>query len=109
LAYGVRETANITYGPLLQQLQQEHSHRLRLIPCVTAEPPADGYHGRITGALRSGQLERLAEREITPERSHFMLCGNQAMIKEATDLLGERGLRRHLRHDPGHISSEKYH
>jgi len=31
------------------------------------------------------------------------------MIKEVTEQLGERGLKRHLRHDPGQISSEKYH
>jgi ferredoxin--NADP+ reductase len=37
-----------------------------------------------------------------------MLCGNPAMITDATALLGERGMRRHRTRKPGHITVEKY-
>jgi ferredoxin/flavodoxin---NADP+ reductase len=38
-----------------------------------------------------------------------MLCGNSAMITDVVALLEGRGLRRHSRREPGHISLEKYH
>ena len=31
------------------------------------------------------------------------------MIQDTTAALEQRGLRRHLRREPGHISTEKYH
>jgi ferredoxin--NADP+ reductase len=109
LAYGVRETVNLTYPHLLEELQQQYPDTLRIVPCITSRDPGVGYFGRITEALRDGQLEVLAEQEINREHSHVMLCGHQGMIKEVTEQLGDRGLKRHLRHDPGQISSEKYH
>jgi ferredoxin--NADP+ reductase len=38
-----------------------------------------------------------------------MLCGHSGMIADSVALLEERGLKRHRRRDPGHISTEKYH
>ena len=60
-------------------------------------------------ALSDGSLEKHVEVPLDPARCHVMLCGNSAMIRDVTALLGERGLRRHRRRDPGHISTEKYH
>jgi ferredoxin--NADP+ reductase len=37
-----------------------------------------------------------------------LLCGNPDMIKEGIVALEERGLRRHKRREPGHITTEKY-
>lgn len=37
-----------------------------------------------------------------------MLCGNHNMLNEMKELLGQRGLQRHLRHKPGHITTEQY-
>ena len=38
-----------------------------------------------------------------------MMCGNSAMISSVSELLEERGLRKHRRREPGHITTEKYH
>jgi ferredoxin/flavodoxin---NADP+ reductase len=109
LAYGVRDLGNYAYGELLDQLVARQRSRLRVIPCVTGEQPLHGYHGRITSALRSGMLENLAGRDVDAQHSHFLLCGNDAMIQEVSELLRERGLKRNLRSEPGQFSSEKYH
>jgi len=37
-----------------------------------------------------------------------MLCGNPAMVKDATAALVARGMRKHRRRMPGHISVENY-
>ena len=47
--------------------------------------------------------------KIDPARSHVMLCGHSEMIADAVEALERRGLRRHRRREPGHISTEKYH
>ena len=109
LGYGVRKQDHYCYPRLLAQLGERHPGHLRVLPCITGEKPSAGFHGRVTEALRSKTLEQVAGCEIHPGHSHFMLCGNQAMIREFSGLLQERGLRKHLRRTPGQISSEKYH
>jgi ferredoxin--NADP+ reductase len=37
-----------------------------------------------------------------------MLCGNPAMLKDAQGALIERGLRKHRRRNPGHITVESF-
>jgi len=37
------------------------------------------------------------------------MCGNSEMISDVTRLLGTRNMRKHLRREPGHITTEKYH
>jgi ferredoxin--NADP+ reductase len=37
-----------------------------------------------------------------------MLCGNPQMLKDATAALGERGMRKHRRRNPGHIAVESF-
>lgn len=109
LAYGVKQCEHLAYQPLLEHLKKNYAEKFSYIPCVTQEQPAKGYAGRVTQALRDGELEKFAGTKINAEDNHFMLCGNQLMIKDMFELLGERGLKKHLRRSPGQISSEKYH
>lgn len=109
LGYSVREASELAYQPLLQQLVGDYAGQLVYVPFVTREPVEGAMHQRITECLRDGSFEVRAGIEITPADSHVMLCGNAAMIGEVSELLGERGLRKHLRRKPGHISTEKYH
>jgi ferredoxin--NADP+ reductase len=57
--------------------------------------------------MRDGRLEKAAGLPLD-ERSHVMLCGNPAMLKDAQAALMERGLRKHRRRNPGHISVESF-
>jgi ferredoxin/flavodoxin---NADP+ reductase len=37
-----------------------------------------------------------------------MLCGNPAMVEDTQKLLLTRGMRRHRRKEPGHVTVETY-
>jgi ferredoxin--NADP+ reductase len=62
----------------------------------------------MTTHLASGALERKAGVSINPSTTHVMLCGNHNMLNDMKNSLSERGLQRHLRHKPGHITTEQY-
>ena len=64
--------------------------------------------GRIPAAIDDGRLEARAGIALSPENSHAMLCGNPAMVEDTQKLLATRGMRRHRRREPGHVTLETY-
>jgi ferredoxin--NADP+ reductase len=109
LGYGVRQRANLGYGALIERLLREHPDKFSFVPFVTGEPATDAFPCRIPTTLADGRLEERVGLTLNPERSHVMLCGHSEMISDAVEVLEARGLRRHRRREPGHISTEKYH
>ncbi|MCB1785585.1 MAG: ferredoxin--NADP reductase [Gammaproteobacteria bacterium] len=109
LGYGVRYLQNLGYSDLIARLQMQHPERFRFVPFVTGEAVDNGLPCRITQALADGRLEQHVGVELDTEHSHVMLCGHSGMISDALLTLESRGLRRHRRREPGHISTEKYH
>ena len=109
LGYGVRQQGNLGYGDLIARLQQEHPERFHFVPFVTGEPAAGAFPCRIPETLADGRLEQRVGVSLEPAHSHVMLCGHSEMIRDAVETLESRGLRRHRRREPGHISTEKYH
>lgn len=109
LGYGVRRQENLGYGELIARLQREHGGRFHFVPFVTGEPAADAFRCRIPETLADGRLEQRVGVALDPARSHVMLCGHSGMIADAMTVLEDRGMRRHRRREPGHISTEKYH
>jgi len=109
LVHGVRQRAHLSYRDELLALSAAHGGRLTHVPVVSREPgAADVLPGRVTTALESGQLEATAGVELSPERSHVMLCGNPEMIREMSERLAARGLRKHRQRQPGHVTAESY-
>ena len=109
LGYGVRFKENLAYRTLIERLQQEHSGRFHFVPYVTGEPVEDAFDCRIQSTLADGRLEKRVGVTLDPAHCHVMLCGHSEMISDVVELLEQRGLRRHRRREPGHISTEKYH
>ncbi len=109
LCHSVRHVADMAYGETIRQLEMQHGDRFDFVPLVTREACPAALRERIQAALASGDLERHVELELRPEDAHVMLCGNSEMIEEVRQLLQSRGLRRHRRREPGHITVEKYH
>lgn len=101
-----RQGANLAYQEELASFCGHHG--VRSINAVSREAVPGAYHGRITQAFRDGALERLGDAPLTPETSHVMLCGNPEMVKEMQSLLEERGMKRHNRRQPGHVTLERY-
>ena len=109
LGYGVREPGNLAYRDLIGRLERDHPGKFQFVPFVTGEPTEGAFSCRIPETLADGRLERRVGVSLDPARSHLMLCGHSEMITDAVKILEQRGLRRHRRRQPGHISTEKYH
>lgn len=108
LVHGVRRHEELVYRGLLEDLARRHGERFRIVSFVSRDETPGALAGRIPPAIADGRLEAAAGRGLSPERSHFMLCGNPGMVKEATAALLARGLRKHRRRSPGHITVETY-
>ena len=109
LVYSVRTANELAYQETILSLLEQKNVNLSFIPLVTRENMDGAINKRITAAIESGELEQQAGIEISAEDSHVMMCGNSDMISEVTRLLESRDMRKHLRREPGHITTEKYH
>jgi ferredoxin--NADP+ reductase len=109
LVYSVKQQSDLAYHDVIKQLQEEYPDMFVFVPVVTREVVEGSLHQRISQLISDGSLERFAGVGLTAEQSHAMMCGNSAMISDVSDLLMERGMKKHLRRDPGHFTTEKYH
>ncbi len=85
--------------------------RPKLIVTTTREedPARQGdLTGRIPDLLKSGALEKAAGREITPEKSRLMLCGNPDFIADARATLKARGIVSPRFGKPGQLVVENF-
>ena len=107
LVHAVRHARELVYRELIGEIRRRHEHIFRYVTFVSRENALGSLGGRIPEAMRDGRLEKAAGLPLD-ERSHVMLCGNPAMLKDAQTALMERGLRKHRRRNPGHISVESF-
>jgi ferredoxin--NADP+ reductase len=102
LVHAVRRAEELVYREVIRKMQS-----LKYVTFVSREDHPGSLAGRIPAAIRDGRLEAAAGVALD-ERSHVMLCGNPQMLKDAQAALGERGLRKHRRRNPGHITVESF-
>jgi ferredoxin--NADP+ reductase len=105
LVHGVRCAAHLGHREELAALADARP-RFRYLPVLSREESE--LTGRIPQLALDGRLERAAGRELDPAQSHVLLCGNPDMIRDATAALEQRGLRKHRKREPGHITTERY-
>lgn len=108
LVHGVPLLEELAYADIIATWQQEHPEQFRFVTCITREQNPAGLEGRMTDLLGKDILEKHVGLEINAANSHIMLCGNHNMIDDMKTLLGERGMSKHLRHKPGHVTTEQY-
>lgn len=108
LVHAVRNACDLAYGELLAELLHRHSGIFSYVPVVSREAHAGAAQGRIPALLADGTLEGRAGVALTADNAHAMLCGNPAMVTAVQDVLATRGMRRHRRREPGHITLETY-
>jgi ferredoxin/flavodoxin---NADP+ reductase len=102
LVHAVRRAEELTYRDLI------HKAGVRYVTFVSRENAPGSLAGRIPAAIADGRLEAAAGLPLTPQTSHVMLCGNPQMLKDATAALMNRGMRKHRRRAPGHITVESF-
>ena len=105
LVHAVRHTAELVYREMIRGISNERG--LRTVTFVSRETAPGSLAGRIPAAIRDGRLEKSAALALDHD-AHVMLCGNPDMLRDAQAALGERGLRKHRRRNPGHISVESF-
>ncbi len=108
VCYSVKTAEEMAYRKNFEEFLVRYPDQFHFVPFITRELTQHAIHSRITTFLGSGALEKCLGISLKPESSHVMLCGNSAMIIEATELLQQKGLRLHNRRESGHISTEKY-
>lgn len=109
LVHAARLAQDLSYLPLMQQLEQRYNGKLRIQTVVSRENAAGSLQGRVPALIEDGSLEAAVGLTIDADSSHIMLCGNPQMVRDTQQVLKEtRGMRKHLRRKPGHITSEHY-
>jgi len=108
LGYSVRDLSELTYQQQIAAIEKQHGDHFSFVPFITREKVDAAMQQRITACLEDGSFEQRVGTRID-ENSHIMMCGNSAMISSVTEVLEKRGLRKHRRREPGHITTEKYH
>ena len=108
LAYSVRDLSELAYQQQVAEIQEQWPQKFSFVPMVTREQVEGVLNKRITDSIEDDSLEQRTG-VVIDEDSHIMMCGNSAMISDVTEVLEKRGLRKHRRREPGHITTEKYH
>jgi ferredoxin--NADP+ reductase len=102
LVHAVRYANELTYKEVISATPA------RYVTFVSREPAPGSLTGRIPAAIADGRLEKAAGLRLTPQTSQVMLCGNPQMLRDATAALVARGMRKHRRRAPGHITVESF-
>ncbi|MEO8751417.1 MAG: ferredoxin--NADP reductase [Casimicrobiaceae bacterium] len=108
LVHAVRHAEELTYRDVIAEIGRAHAGAFTYVPMVSREAHAEALAGRIPAAIEYGRLEARAGIALSPENSHAMLCGNPAMVDDTQKVLAQRGMRRHRRKEPGHVTVETY-
>ena len=108
LVHAVRFATDLSYAETIAALEMAHAGRFTFIPMVSREPHRGALGGRIPAAIDDGSLELRAGVPLTADNSHAMLCGNPDMVRDTQEVLASRGMRRHRRREPGHVTLETY-
>ncbi len=109
LGYSVRDGSELCYQDQIAAIKKQYAEQFCFVPFVTREKITGVMHQRITESIEDGSFEKRTGININEKDSHIMMCGNSAMIAGASACLEKRGLRKHRRREPGHITTEKYH
>lgn len=107
LVHGVRHNTDLTYQDSILATASLFK-QFTYVPAITREKPEQGLQGRVTDLLSSGALIKHCGMNQLNKNSHFMICGNPQMVKDTTQLLLDKGFKRHRRAESGHITVEQY-
>src|SRR5258708_1492571 len=108
LVHAVRHANELVYRALIEMRLKEKKKQLKYVTFVSREAHPGSLAGRIPAAVRDGRLERAAGIELSPQSSHARRRGTPDMLRDAGAALAERGMRKHRRRNPGHITVESF-
>ena len=102
VVHAVRYARELAYRDVISATPAKY------VSFVSREAAPGSLAGRIPAAIADGRLEAAAGVALTPANSHVMLCGNPEMLKDVQAVLAARGMKKHRRRAPGHITVEGF-
>ena len=108
LVHAVRLAGELTHRESIERLMRKHAEQMRSVSFVSREAAAGALPGRIPAAIEEGRLEAATGVVLSAEKSQVMICGNPEMVKDTSAVLARRGMKKHRRREPGHITVENY-
>ena len=108
LVHAVRHAEELSYRDSIERLLGEHGEQMRTVSFVSRENKPGALHGRIPLAIEEGRLEAAAGVVLSAKTSRVMICGNPEMVTDTSAALARRGMKKHRRREPGHITVENY-
>lgn len=109
LVHATRYAEDLSYLPLMLELQKRYEGKLRIQTVVSRESVDGSLTGRIPALIENGELEAAIGLPMNTDTSHVMLCGNPQMVRDTQQLLKDtRQMTKHLRRRPGHMTAEHY-
>jgi ferredoxin--NADP+ reductase len=108
VVHAVRYAEELTYRDSLSRLLGQRGEQMRVVSFVSREKKPGVLHGRIPLAIEEGRLEAAAGVALSAKASQVMICGNPEMVTDTNEALARRGMRKHRRREPGHITVENY-
>ena len=106
LVHAARYGKELVYRDTVSDLSKKTA--FRHVSFVSRERHPGSLEGRIPAAIADGRLEKAAGLALDAASSHVMLCGNPQMLTDAQAALAARGMRKHRRRNPGHITVESF-
>jgi ferredoxin--NADP+ reductase len=111
LLHGVRISPDLAYQEELINYSNQYSD-FSYFPIIS-RPNLDpnqwiGEVGHVQKIWESKIIHKTWEMDITPDNTHFMLCGSPLMIEGMTQTLNNDGFIENTRDEPGQIHVEKY-
>src|SRR5437016_7481096 len=108
LVHAVRHAEELSYRDSIERLLGEHGEQMRTVSFVSRENKPGARDGRIPLAIEEGRLEAPARLARSVKTSQVMICGNPEMVTDTSAALARRGMKKHRRREPGHITVENY-
>lgn len=108
LVHAVRTAEELTYQDTIQKFIARDADKFIMIPFVSREPSDIALPGRIPTAIENGELEKRAKVPLANKSSQVMICGNPNMVRDTTEILKARGMKKNRRREPGNITTENY-
>jgi len=108
LVHAVRHPRELVYGEIIASVAQAHPDQFAHVRVTSREAADDALRGRIPALIADGSLESRVRAQLSAADAQVMLCGNPDMVKDAIAELAGRGMKKHRRRSPGHITVENY-
>jgi ferredoxin/flavodoxin---NADP+ reductase len=108
LVHAVRKAEELNYQEQIRAIAQAHPEQFQMVPFVSREQVSSAIQARVPHAIQDGRLEARTGITLSSQKSQVMICGNPEMVRDTSETLEARGLKKNRRKEPGHISVENY-